>query len=56
MQAPPNQGRVNHMGDKSPKAKEKAKKQDATNKNQQKAAAAQKVSQQSTPGAGKKGR
>ena len=30
---------VNPMGDKSPKAKDKAKKQDATEKNQKKAAA-----------------
>jgi hypothetical protein len=44
------------MGDKSPKAKEKAKKQDTAGKNQKKAAAAAKVSQQGATGAGKKAR
>ena len=43
------------MGDKSPKAKEKAKKQDNAGKNDKKAAAAQKASQQGSAGA-KKGR
>jgi hypothetical protein len=43
------------MGDKSPKAKDKAKKQDSAHKNQQKAAAAAKASHGS-PGAEKKGR
>jgi hypothetical protein len=41
------------MGDKSPKAKAKAKKQDAT-KAQHKAAAAQKISEQSQTGLTKK--
>ena len=44
------------MGDKSPKAKEKAKKQDASDKNQKKATAAAKVLQQGAAGAAKKGR
>ena len=44
------------MGDKSPKAKEKAKKQDNAGKNDKKAAAATKASQQGSAGAGKKGR
>ena len=44
------------MGDKSPKAKDKAKKQDNDGKNQKKAAAAAKVFQQGAAGAGKKGR
>jgi hypothetical protein len=44
------------MGDKSPKAKEKAKKQDTAGKNQKKATAAAKVSQQGNAGAAKKGR
>ena len=44
------------MGDKSPKAKEKAKKQDTAGKNQKKANAAAKVSQQGSPGGAKKGR
>lgn len=44
------------MGDKSPKAKERAKKQDSANKDQKKAAAAAKVSQQGAPSSGKKGR
>jgi len=43
------------MGDKSPKAKAKAKKQDTNDKNQKKALAAVKVSQQGSAGA-KKGR
>jgi len=43
------------MGDKSPKAKAKAKKQDTSDKNQKKASAAAKASQQGSPGA-KKGR
>jgi hypothetical protein len=43
------------MGDKSPKAKDKAKKQGAANKNQKKADAAAKASQPSTSAA-KKGR
>lgn len=42
------------MGDKSPKAKDKVKKQDAADKNQKKAAALAKASQAS--GAGKKGK
>jgi len=42
------------MGDKSPKAKNKAKKQDTANKNQKKAAANAKASH--APDAGKKGR
>jgi len=44
------------MGDKSPKAKEKAKKQDTADKNQKKATAAAKVFQQGSAGAAKKGR
>ena len=44
------------MGDKSPKAKEKAKKQDTVDKNQRKVTAAAKVSQQGSAGAAKKGR
>jgi hypothetical protein len=44
------------MGDKSPKAKEKAKKQDNAGKDQKKANAAAKVAQQGSAGAGKKGR
>ena len=43
------------MGDKSPKAKEKAKKQDNAGKDQKKATAAAKVSAQGNAGA-KKGR
>jgi hypothetical protein len=43
------------MGDKSPKAKDKAKKQDTADKNQKKAAAVAKASQ-SSAGAAKKGR
>jgi hypothetical protein len=43
------------MGDKSPKAKDKAKKQDTLNKNQKKAAALVKTSHGS-PEPGKKGR
>jgi hypothetical protein len=43
------------MGDKSPKAKEKAKKQDTAGKDQKKATAAAKVSAQGNAGA-KKGR
>jgi hypothetical protein len=43
------------MGDKSPKAKDKAKKQDAADKNQRKAAAVAKASQQSA-WAAKKGK
>ena len=42
------------MGDKSPKAKDKAKKQDTAGKNQKKATAAAKVSQQGNAGAAKK--
>jgi len=42
------------MGDKSPKAKEKAKKQDTAGKNQKQAAASAKAAQQGTPSAGKK--
>jgi hypothetical protein len=41
------------MGDKSPKAKEKAKKQDTAGKNDKKAAAAAKASQQGAAGGGK---
>jgi hypothetical protein len=52
---PTNQG-GEPMGDKSPKAKEKAKKQDASDKNQRKATAAAKVLQQGAAGAVKKGR
>jgi hypothetical protein len=44
------------MGDKSPKAKEKAKKQGTADKNQKKATAATKASQQGNAGAAKKGR
>jgi hypothetical protein len=44
------------MGDKSPKAKEKAKKQDSAGKDQKKAAASAKAAQQGSAGAGKKGR
>jgi hypothetical protein len=43
------------MGDKSPKAKDKAKKQDTADKNQKKAAAVAKASQGSA-GAAKKGK
>jgi hypothetical protein len=43
------------MGDKSPKAKDRAKKQDSADKNQKKAAALAKASQASS-GAGKKGK
>ncbi len=42
------------MGDKSPKAKEKAKKQDTAGKNQKQVAAAAKAAQQGSGGAGKK--
>jgi hypothetical protein len=52
---PTNQG-GEPMGDKSPKAKEKAKKQDASDKNQKKATAAAKVFQQGAAGAAKKAR
>jgi hypothetical protein len=41
------------MGDKSPKAKEKAKKQDTAGKDQKKAVAAAKVAQQGAAGGGK---
>jgi hypothetical protein len=44
------------MGDKSPKAKEKARKQDSADKNQKKANAAVKASQQGSAGAAKKGK
>jgi hypothetical protein len=44
------------VGDKSPKAKERAKKQDTAGKNQKKAAAVAKASQQGAASAGKKGR
>jgi len=44
------------MGDKSPKAKDRARKQDTAVKNQKKAAAASKVSANSTAGAAKKGK
>lgn len=44
------------MGDKSPKNKEKAKKQDTAGKNQKKAVASAKASSQGAAGAGKKGR
>jgi len=44
------------MGDKSPKAKERAKKQDTADKNQKKAAAQAKAGQQSAASAGRKGR
>jgi hypothetical protein len=43
------------MGDKSPKAKDKAKQQDAANKNQKEAAAAAKANQASASSA-KKGK
>ncbi|HMJ55025.1 MAG TPA: hypothetical protein VK540_23275 [Polyangiaceae bacterium] len=42
------------MGDKSPKNKDKAKKQDAAEKNQKKVAAAAKVTNQASPSAVKK--
>jgi hypothetical protein len=42
------------MGDKSPKNKDKAKKQDAVEKNQKKVAAAAKVTNQASAGAAKK--
>jgi hypothetical protein len=48
--------RCTSMGDKSPKAKEKAKKQDTAGKDQKKASAAAKVAQQGAAGAAKKGR
>lgn len=48
--------RWSKVGDKSPKAKERAKKQDAADKNQKKAAAQAKASQQGPASAGKKGR
>jgi hypothetical protein len=41
------------MGDKSPKAKEKAKKQDVAGKNQKKAAAVAKARQPEAPKKGK---
>jgi hypothetical protein len=44
------------MGDKSPKAKDKAKKQNTSDKNQKKAAASAKVQAQGVAGAAKKGR
>jgi len=44
------------MGDKSPKAKERAKKHDSVNKDHKKAAAAAKVAQQGAASSGKKGR
>ena len=47
---------VSSMGDKSPKAKEKAKKQGSADKNQKKAAATAKAFQQGSAGAAKKGR
>jgi len=47
---------VSSMGDKSPKAKEKAKKQGDVDKNQKKAAAVAKAFQQGSAGAAKKGR
>jgi hypothetical protein len=43
------------MGDKSPKAKDKAKKQDTANKDQKKAAAAAKANQASA-GSARKGK
>ena len=43
------------LGDKSPKAKDKAKKQDSVDKNQKKAAAVAK-GKQASPGAAKKGK
>jgi hypothetical protein len=42
------------MGDKSPKNKDKAKKQDAVEKNQKKVAAAAKVTNQASAGGAKK--
>lgn len=51
-----NQGSVTTMGDKSPKAKQKAKKQDTADKNQKKTAAASKAAQQGSAGAAKKAR
>ena len=42
------------MGDKSPKAKDKAKKQDTADKNQKKAVANDKVSKQGAANAGGK--
>jgi hypothetical protein len=47
---------VNPMGDKSPKAKDKAKKQNTSDKNQKKAVASAKVQAQGAAGAAKKGR
>ena len=44
------------MGDKSPKAKQKAQKQDTAGKNQKKAAAQQKASSQGGANAAKKGK
>ncbi len=44
------------MGDKSPKAKERARKQDRAVKNQKKAAAVSKMSANVTLGAAKKGK
>jgi hypothetical protein len=44
------------MGDKSPKAKDKAKKQNTSDKNQKKAVASAKVQAQGAAGAAKKGR
>ena len=50
----PSNKKVVPMGDKSPKAKEKAKKQDTAGKNQKQAAAATKAAQQGSAGAAKK--
>ena len=47
---------VTLMGDKSPKAKEKARKQDTAGKAQKKASAAAKAAQQGSAGAAKKAR
>jgi hypothetical protein len=44
------------MGDKSPKAKERARKQDTAVKNQKKAAAVSKASANTTSDAAKKGK
>ncbi len=44
------------MGDKSPKAKEKAKKQDTADKKQNKMAADKKAASSSVQGAAKKGK
>lgn len=45
-----------HMGDRSPKAKQKAKKQDSASKDQKKAVASAKAGQVNSQGAAKRGK